>query len=104
MKPTSHFNLSQRDSHDDNRALRDRRSFPVTDYSFQSTAETVARPYAISEKGVSELRTFRKVSTEFFGTEMNRDSVTEFVFFALITAIAAWPITLMIRQLIGIMI
>jgi hypothetical protein len=104
MKPIPHFNSAPRHSRDDSRALCDRRSFPLTDHSFQSTDETVARASAISEKGVSELRTFRKISNEFFGTEMNRDSVAEFVFFALITVIAAWPITLMIHQLIGIMI
>jgi hypothetical protein len=93
MKPTPHFNSCQRDSHDD------RRNFPLTDYSFQSTAETVARPSAISAKGVSELRTFRKVSKEFFGVEAGRDYLAEAILFVCLSCVAAWPIAITIHQL-----
>ncbi len=47
---------------------------------------------AIREKSLSEVRTFRKVSNEFFGAEASRDYVSEFLLFTLIAAIAAWPI------------
>ena len=39
-----------------------------------------------------ELKTFRKLSTEFFATEIPRDYIAELFFFILITGIAAWPI------------
>jgi hypothetical protein len=99
MKPTPQFNSAQRHSLDGSRALRDRRSFPLTDHSFQSTAETVARASAISEKGVSELRTFRKVSNEFFGAEAGRDYIAEAILFVCISCVAAWPIAIAIHQL-----
>jgi hypothetical protein len=92
MKPTPQLSSNQR-------ALHDRRSFPITDYSFQSTAETVAQPSAISAKGVSELRTFRKVSNEFFGVEANRDYLAEAILFVCISCVAAWPIVIAIHQL-----
>jgi hypothetical protein len=99
MKPTPHFNSSQRHSHNDNHASCDRRNFPLTDYSFQSNAETVARPSAISEKGVSELRTFRKVSSDFLGAEAGRDYIAEVILFVCLSCVAAWPIAIAIHQL-----
>jgi hypothetical protein len=39
-----------------------------------------------------ELKTFRKLSTEFFANETPRDYVAELSLFILITGIAAWPI------------
>ena len=82
MKPTSQISFNQ----------PKRRNFPLTDYQFQSTGDVRAGAPAIREKSISELRTFRKVSSEFFATETNRDFVTEFLLFALITGISAWPI------------
>jgi hypothetical protein len=99
MKPTPHVISGQRHSRDDSHALRDHGSFPVTDYSFQSTVETVARPSAISEKGVSELRTFRKISNEFLGAEAGRDYIAEVILFVCISCLAAWPIVIAIHQL-----
>jgi hypothetical protein len=99
MKPIPHFDSDQRHSREDIRALRDRRSFPLTDYSFQSTAATVARASAISEKEVSELHTFRKVSSDFFGAEAGRDYLAEVILFACISCVAAWPIAITIHQL-----
>jgi hypothetical protein len=66
------------------------RSFPVTDYSFQATEEAPTTFVAILPE--KKLRAFRKLSSEFFGAETNRDYVAELLFFALITAISAWPI------------
>jgi len=45
------------------------------------------------------LRTFRKLSSEFFGTETSRDYVTELTLFALIAGVSAWPIISMIAAL-----
>ena len=99
MKPIPHFDSDQGHSRDDGSALRQRRSFPITDYSFQSTVETVAQPSAISGKGISELRTFRKVSSDFFGAEAGRDYLAEVILFACISCVAAWPIAITIHQL-----
>lgn len=59
----------------------------------------MARTSAISEKGVSELRTFRKVSKEFFGVEAGRDYIAEAILFVCISCVAAWPIAIAIHQL-----
>lgn len=99
MKPTPHFNSDQRHSRDDGSRLRNCGSFPVTDYSFQSIVETVAQPSAVSKKEVSELRTFRKVSSDFFGAEAGRDYLAEVILFACISCVAAWPIAITIHQL-----
>jgi hypothetical protein len=104
MKPTPHLNSNPHHSRDDSRALGNHRSFPLTDYSFQSSVQTIARSTATSEKGVSELHTFRKVSSDFFGAEAGRDYVAEAIFFACIAVIAAWPVTVMLGQLITMMI
>jgi hypothetical protein len=45
------------------------------------------------------LRKFRKLSSEFFGTETNRDYVTELTLFAVIAGVSAWPIISMIAAL-----
>jgi hypothetical protein len=81
MKPTPQISFNQ----------RERRNFPLTDYQFQSTADLRATAPAIRQKSISELRTFRKVSSEFLATETSRDYVMEFLLFALITGISAWP-------------
>ena len=70
----------------------ERRNFPLTDYQFQSTVDLRASTPAIRQKSISELRTFRKVSSEFLAAETSRDYVIEFLLFALITGISAWPI------------
>ncbi len=104
MKPTTQISSNERDSHRESHALRDHRSFPLTDYSYQSTAEALDRSSAIAEKLTAELRTFRTISRKFFGGEANRDYVAEALFFISISCVAAWPVTVMIRQLITMMI
>jgi hypothetical protein len=104
MKPTPHLSSNPRHSRDDSRALGDHRSFPLTDCSFQSSVETIARPTATSDQGVSELRTFRKISSDFFGAEAGRDYIAEAIFFVCIAVIAAWPVTVMVGQLMTMMI
>jgi hypothetical protein len=91
MKPTPQISPSQRSSHGENS--------PLTDYAYQLTAEAVDRSSVIAEKAISERRTFRKVSNEFFGAEASREYVTEAIFFASITCVAAWPISIAIYQL-----
>ena len=104
MKPTPEISLDGHDSHSDSDALRAHRSSPLTDYSYHSTAEAIDRSSAIAEKANAELRTFRKISGKFFGAEANREFVAEALFFALISCVAAWPVSVMIRQLITMMI
>jgi hypothetical protein len=104
MKPTTQISSNERDSHCDSDALRAHRSSPLTDYSYHSTAGAIDRSSAIAEKANAELRTFRKISRKFFGAEANREYIAEALFFALISCVAAWPVSVMIRQLITMMI
>jgi hypothetical protein len=104
MKPTPQISLNGHDSHRESDARRDHRSFPLTDYSYQSTAESLDRSSAIAEKLTAELRTFRTISRKFFGGEANRDYIAEALFFVSISGVAAWPVSVMIRQLITMMI
>jgi len=92
MKPTPTLDSNPRHS-------RDCRSFPLTDYSYQSNVETAAQLSVISQKGISELRTFRKVSRDFLGAEAGRDYIAEVILFACISCVAAWPIAIAIHQL-----
>jgi hypothetical protein len=73
------------------------RTFPLTDYAYQAGTRALSAPTA---KGMLELRTFRGVSKDFFGGEAGRDYVIEATSFAIITALAAWPIAVMIHQLV----
>ena len=75
------------------------RAFPLTDYSFQPTSQSLRTGAAIAEKGRAELQTFRNVSREFFGAETRRDYVTEAFLFVSITCVAAWPMSVVIHQL-----
>src|SRR6266436_8768693 len=104
MKPTPQVSSNQRHPRDDSSASRDRRSCPLTEYSFQSTAEAPSRTSARVEKGIAELRTFRKVSREYFGAEAGGEYLREGIFFAWITCVAAWPITVMMYELTRMMI
>jgi hypothetical protein len=71
---------------------RKQRSFPLTDYQYQAAASSADRAVARKTPAARELQTFRKLSTEFFATEIPRDYVAELFFFILITGIATWPI------------
>jgi hypothetical protein len=71
---------------------RKQRSFPLTDYQYQTSASSADRAVATKTPATRELQTFRKLSTEFFSTEIPRDYVAELFLFILITGIAAWPI------------
>ncbi len=94
MKPTPQISPNQRSWRRYSGALREHKSFPLTDYSFQSTAE--ARKSSSSGRSATKLPAFYRLSSEFFGTEMSRDYVTEFLLFTLIGGISAWPIISML--------
>jgi len=104
MKPTPQVSSNQRYPRGDSSAYRDHRSCPLTDYSFQSTAEALSRSSAIAEKGIAELRTFRKISREYFGAEAAGEYLKEAIFFAWIACVAAWPVTVMMGELMRMMI
>jgi len=82
MKPTPQISSEQRKP----------RSFPLTDYQYQTSASSAGRATGKKTSAARELKTFRKLSTEFFATETPRDFIAELFFFILITGIAAWPI------------
>ena len=82
MKPTPQISSKQRKP----------RSFLLTDYQYQTSASSAGRAIAKNTPAALELKTFRKLSTEFFATETPRDYMAELFLFILITGIAAWPI------------
>ena len=84
MKPTPQI------SHNQHAA----RSFPLTNYSFQATAE--AQTSSSADLLATKSPAFHKLSSEFFGTEMSRDFVTQFLLFTIIGGISAWPIISML--------
>jgi len=104
MKPTPQISSIQRSSKGETQTFRDRHSAPLTDYSYRPTVETSGHGSVTREKRLSESRTFRRVSSEFFGTEAGLDYFTEAIFFASISCVAAWPVTVMVSQLMTMMI
>ena len=66
------------------------RSFPLTDYSYQATADAKSGSSAV--RPATKAPAFHKLSSEFFGAETSRDYFAELVFFILIAGLAAWPI------------
>ena len=98
MKPILQINHKQRGPRRDNRARRGHQSFPLTDYNYRPTAEAEA----ISPAGRPAIKSpaFHKLSSEFLGAETSRDYVAEFLFFVLITGLAAWPVMSMLIAVI----
>ena len=82
MKPTPQISSNERSQW----------TFPFTHYQYQTTALSADRAVAKKAPTARELETFRKLSTEFFSTEIPRDYIAELFLFILITGIAAWPI------------
>jgi hypothetical protein len=80
MKPIPQISSSQHAS----------RSFPLTDYNFQATADGKSSSPAVLPR--RKATAFYKLSSEFFGAETRRDYVAELLLFILITGISAWPI------------
>jgi hypothetical protein len=94
MKPTPRLSSHGRSLRGDIRGSPGHGAFPLTDYNFQSGAEACAASGVLPGKTghVSQLRTFRKLSSEFLGTETSRDFLKEAILFTVIAAISAWPI------------
>ena len=82
MKPTPQISSNE----------RSQQTFPFTDYQYQTTALSADHAVAKKAPTARELETFRKLSTEFFATEIPRDYIAELFFFILISGIATWPI------------
>jgi hypothetical protein len=82
MKPTPQIGSNQ----------RKQRSFPLTDYQYQTSELSADRAVAKKTPAARGLKAFRKLSTEFFASETPRDYIAELFLFILITGIAAWPI------------
>ncbi len=80
MKPTIQVSHSRHVS----------RSFPLTDYSYQTSAD--AKSGSSPVRPATKSPAFHKLSSEFFGAETSREYIAELLFFILITGIAAWPI------------
>lgn len=106
MKPTPQITSNKSVLRRDSLADDAQQNFPLTDYDFQSTVEKSGTCNAIAEHAhrVRELRTFRKVSREFFGTEANISYATEAMFFICLCGVAAWPIGVMMHMLLRWMI
>lgn len=103
MKPTHEISSNRRPSRRHDRTRGDHQSFPSTDYSFQSTAEEVGRSATVAEKEIAEVRTFRALSRE-YDSVATRDYVIEAISFACISGVAAWPIAVLLHELLGMMI
>jgi hypothetical protein len=85
MKPTPQVSSEQ----------SDRISFPLTDYQYQSTDETLSG--RVRENRAAEpLRSIWKLSAEFFGAEAMQDFAIEFTLFTLIAGLSFWPIISML--------
>jgi hypothetical protein len=84
MKPTPQISHNQHGS----------RSFPLTDYNFQSTADAKSSSSNVFPE--KESPAFHKLSSEFFGAEAYRDYVAEFSAFTVLGLITAWPIMSMV--------
>jgi hypothetical protein len=101
MKPIPQTKSNQRHVYGEGPASRDHRNFPLTEYSYQSTAKAGDCSPTIPGNAprISKLRMFRKLSSEFLGTETSRDYVAELALFTLIAGVSAWPIISMIAAL-----
>jgi len=78
------------------------RNFPLTDYPYQATAEAVETASTLAQKKIRlpHLRASWRISHDYFGAEATRDFVAELFFFGWITAVAAWPVGVMLHQLV----
>jgi hypothetical protein len=98
MKPTPQVSPDNRPLRGENGGTKTP-AFPLTDYAFQTAPTILRAPSAVAEKKKAEMRTFRKVSRDFFGAEMTRDYVAEALLFCVITGVTAWPMGIAIHQL-----
>ena len=101
MKPTPQLSSNARSLRGDIRGSPNHGTFPLTDYNYQSSAEarSVSSLLPGKTRSVSELHTFRKLSSDFLSSEASRDYVKEGILFTVIVAVSAWPIISMIAAL-----
>ena len=97
MKPTPQIN---------GRSPRQQRNFPLTDYSYQTAETAIESPPAVAKRKIlkPQLRSIWKISASYFAAEASLDYATEAILFASISAAAAWPIAVLINQLLRWMI
>ena len=82
--------LTQRGSPGNTGWTRKDKSFPLTDYFFQTTID--ATPSAYATAPATKPQALYKLSGEFLGGETRRDYIAEFSAFTVISVISAWPI------------
>src|ERR1044072_1700171 len=90
MKTILHISHKQGDSRCHNSERRSRRSFPLTDYNYRTTAE--AETMLATGRSTNKPPAFHRLSSGFFGGETSRDYVAELSFFILITCLAGWAV------------
>jgi hypothetical protein len=97
MKPTPQINQ---------RSPRKQRSFPLTDHSYQMTDAVIESPATVVERKIRkpQLRSFWKISASYFGAEASLAYAAEAILFASISVVAAWPIAVLLNQLLRWMI
>jgi hypothetical protein len=66
------------------------RSFPLSDYNFQPTAE--AKSVSAPAERVTKAPAFHELSREIFAVKTTGDYVAELFVFVLIAGIMAWPV------------
>jgi hypothetical protein len=82
------------------------RSFPLTDCSYQMPDAVIEAPTTVVGKTIRQpqLRSFWKISAGYSRAEAGLDFAIEAILFASISAVAAWPITVLLHQLLRWMI
>ena len=98
MKPKSESARHVRRS--DNDGSQPRPAHPSINYSYHASPAELPANQAPSHRGPKRsvlASRFRQISREFLGAESTRDYVAEFLFFAVITGVSAWPIVSTVR-------
>ncbi len=101
MKPTPEISSNGRHSRRHDRTRGDHRSFPPTDYSYQTTGTAPAPPPP--RRNRPETRTLRALGRA-YDSESTRDYVIEAISFACISGVAAWPLAILLHELLTFMI
>lgn len=101
MKPNSH--ISRQPSRlDRENPSPPRPALPLTDYCFHPASTGLPTTRAASpQRGAGRVlaRRFRQLSSDFLGRESTRHYIAEFLLFALIVSVSAWPMVSMLRAL-----
>ena len=100
MKPKSES--AHQVSRSDNDGSRPNAARPLINYSYQALPATLPANrggnHPRPNRSVVAAR-FRQISREFLGAEMSRNYVAEFLFFAVITGVSAWPMVSMLQAI-----